>query len=194
MINGIRELAASCNHVNNFGFGVNDSVQADTSSRNGRIALVAIGNPLVEADSWAIELIELLKQRSHYSGICFFVLDGNFAWLGEVVKRHDSVIILDSISTTDDSKDGVLTIPLTGDVIERSGFAIRATHGLSWLDEIKLYALDSKLPDRLMFFGIESVASSKNDKDVRLENSMNELLRLIEKCINANEDRSAAHA
>ncbi len=161
MLEQLFDLKPSCVHVYSTSTLEVSSSRADDSSKpsseRGRIALVAIGNPLIKEDYGAMLLIQLFRAQEVGSNLCLFSFDSSFAWLGEVLKRHDAVVILDAVSKTADSEARFVTIPLDGPTLARSGFVIRATHGLSWIDEIKLYAIENELPNKLFFFGVSQL-------------------------------------
>jgi len=139
----------------------------------GSLALVAIGNPLIESDCAALELLAKFQNKQSAREACIFSFDGNFYNLQSVFKNHNGVIILDSVQSTSSDKT-VLIIPLTEDVLSKSGFAVRASHGLSWLDEIKFRAISAPLPNSLVFFGVPPHLSRSN-----LEEAIVELESLI---------------
>ncbi|MDZ4836946.1 MAG: hypothetical protein SGJ27_24450 [Candidatus Melainabacteria bacterium] len=183
MLKGIFELTTTCGHLSSQGKQP-DLCCSETVIHPKKIAIVAFGNPLVEDDSAAIALIRLIQQTEILNKYCLFNFDSGFAWLKEVLLRHDIVVIVDSIlDSTKIAPDGWFTIPLTESVLEHSGFVIRATHGLSWLDEIKM--MEPRQTGNLFFFGIdgpEFKAHNENERDTFLKRGLQGLTELLETC------------
>ncbi|MBX9670439.1 MAG: hypothetical protein K2X93_22755 [Candidatus Obscuribacterales bacterium] len=193
MIEQLFDLKPSCVHVHGTSMLESSRSRADDSSQpsseRGQIALVSIGNPLIKEDCDALLLIQLFRAQQVDSDLCLFSLDSSFAWLGKVLKRHNAVVILDVVQKTADPEAHFVTIPLNGPTLARSGFVIRATHGLSWIDEIKLYAIENELPNKLFFFGVSQL--DKTDSADRIHLPMLAALnRLIEQCKRSSPEAS----
>ena len=155
MLKEIFELTTSCRHLS-LASPREQPSNADmlpVLSRPNRIAIVAIGNSLIEEDSAALAIMQKLANRVGYQKYCLFNLDSGFSWLKEILQTHDNIVILDSILDLTGGLDPVVTVPLTRDVIETSGFSIRASHGLSWLDELKLCGAGE--PGPMTFIGVD---------------------------------------
>ena len=190
MIDGLSQLDTHCDHLDPFGKQPEYILDEDFRSYEplcslpmGNLALVSIGNPLREEDSAAIVLTQTILSKSSEKDFCLFNLDCGFAWLKQILLRHENVIVLDSIEDNDDAKDGFVDIKLTREVMYHSGFVIRTSHGLSWLDELKL--LDFDRPGSLQFFGINGnlflEASYENRSDF-LMRAATRLHELIDDC------------
>lgn len=161
----------------------NSAGSAKPESRQGTMAVIAIGNPLKEEDSAAIALIQKLHRSPMNVATCLFSFDSGFAWLKEVVVRHDTVIILDSILDSTGAENGFTVIPLTASVLEHSGFVVRATHGLGWLDELKI--IDISQTGALLFFGVDGPKFKAGDEGERvkfLDCALEGLNDVLEKC------------
>lgn len=116
------------------------------------MALISIGNSLRGDDGLARALCNRLPlDKNCY---CYFDL-GNFSNLiGECLQGHRAAIIIDSMQTR--------TTPGTVSVLDLKCCAqthpvlqIKASHGLSLLDEIRIAANKQPLPEKLLFFGVE---------------------------------------
>lgn len=166
MLEGLGNLTTSCTHIDpgDSGCSISPASKEPRQTANSNsIALVAVGNSLIQKDCRAASL---LTQMEAESDICKFFLDGSPAWLREVLNQHAAVIIMDSVEDFQGGTNGTLTVPLTGEVLAKSGFCISSTHGLSWLDEIKFYQLERQLPQHLIFFGIDASLSDVEDGGV----------------------------
>lgn len=186
MLKGAFDLPMNCNHLMPTLVSAEQHHGSVVKTRlpSLKIAIIAIGNPLVEEDSAAIALVEKLHQTHAHDGFCLFHFDSGFAWLKEVLMRHDIVIILDSILDNTQTADGFTAIPLTRSVIHQSGFLIRATHGLGWLDEIKLIDICQK--GELLFFGIDGEkfkTSNENERAKFIESALKGLRNVLDQCI-----------
>lgn len=118
-----------------------------------KIAIIAVGNPLRDEDSAALALIPLIRRKIADDRYCTFNFDYGFAWLKQVLVNHDRVIFIDSMLDSAGTPEGILTSVITNEVLDNSGLAIKASHGLSWLDEIKM--IGEELRGNPMFLGID---------------------------------------
>ncbi len=190
MFDGLSQLYTHCDHLDPF--GKQSELLLDEGLRSyeplctlpmGKLALVAIGNPLREEDSAAIVLTQTMLSKSSDEDFCLFNLDCGFAWLKQILLRHENVIVLDSIEDNDAARDGFVDIKLTREVMYNSGFVIRTSHGLSWLDELKL--LDFDRTGSLQFFGINSnlfLEATYENRSNFLMRAATRLRELIDDC------------
>ncbi|MCA9802037.1 MAG: hypothetical protein KC777_08630 [Cyanobacteria bacterium HKST-UBA02] len=147
---------------------------------SGDLALIAVGNSLVPADSAALILLEQLSERS---GVCKFPVGIYTAVIPEIIARHRVYVIIDAIPEDEDTYPGSL-IPLSEAVIENRSPDIpglRASHGISFMDELRIYARTNRATPPGYFLGI---ASSK------MAASLQELEQALEQILDTIEHRS----
>lgn len=184
MIKELLELPMTCSHLSSLspdGVSANSCVattRPQSIPDSERIAIIAIGNPLMEEDRAALSLVQRICCSDAGRKYCLFHFDSGFAWLKEVVLSHNSVIIIDSIVDGTNTTDGFVAIPLTRNVLEHSGFVIQATHGLSWLDEVKM--IDKEWTGDLLFFGIAGHLFKAGNENERIEIIEGALCKLTE--------------
>lgn len=126
----------------------------------GGLALVAFGNVLRGDDGIACLLCGGLPQTL-LNRLCFFDLGLKTQFLSEVVFCHQSVLIVDATANGTTLGEGLCLdlLPLMADKRKGAMPGVTSSHGLSWLDELRLLGgLPPSLKD-LNFFGVEGAAS-----------------------------------
>ncbi|HEY9715692.1 MAG TPA: hydrogenase maturation protease [Chroococcales cyanobacterium] len=118
------------------------------------LALVTIGNSLRSDDGVALALCDALPHRIK-STICRFDLGSHIEHLAACLKGHHSAVVVDS--TQNGSEPGTVSILNLALLLEStSPLRVESCHGLSLADELRLAKREVRLPDRLIFFGIEA--------------------------------------
>jgi Ni,Fe-hydrogenase maturation factor len=150
-------------------------LMSSKSNRNAHsVAVVALGNPLVDYDGLAIEALRNLVNNCRPDlNFCAFALDTGIFWLQKIISVHDEIILVDTMQGL---AENFVIVPLTNEIVARSGFQIRATHGLSWMDELKLSALN-RGETSLTFFGINRDLQNSATREAvqALDSTVNEL-------------------
>ncbi len=174
------QLTSHCKHLDQVG-----SVLATTlDSESEAIAIIAIGNPIVEKDSKAARLIAETQRDWNEDGICVFAMDSGFAWFKTLLRLHDQIVVVDTVSENLDDFRGWVFSSLTPELLAQPSLAISATHGLSWLDELKFDLLENGRMPAVSFLGISSSISETNW--VQMKESFKKNLNLLRKgCSNA---------
>lgn len=161
------QFTSQCTHLS----GVDLSLERAENNHalGGAIALVAIGNPLVERDAKAAALLTEFSEPCDKLHVCTFIMDSGFAWLPQILKQHDHLVVLDTIFETLDSHKGWIASSLTPEIIRRGEFVLSASHGLSWLDELQFALLHGKISTSIHFLGISSQISASNWNQLRAD-------------------------
>ena len=145
-----------------------------SAGTHGGIAIVGIGNPLHEEDSGGLELVSLFHESTKL-GVCCINLELFTGYLPAVYRCHKALVIVDTVSNLETDASCVLEIDKT--VLEASGNLLKASHGISWLEELKLLGEGAK---KVFLFGISSRVT-----DVRVNlTSLFDLVELLEEKIN----------
>ncbi len=139
---------------------------SSTSSENCcRLAVVGIGNPLKAEDSIGLSLTRSLLEKEAdrtAPGVCVFLLDNFTSLLGEILRCHKKVLVVDSAKLDRENLDYIF-LELTEESLSESTRIKSLSHGFSWMDEvfialslnqkpisaeIHLFAADSNAADR----------------------------------------------
>ena len=179
----------NCTHLEALKAG--NQVDGLALPQRGELALVAIGNPIVENDASALEILKLFRRNIQSDQVCCISLEMSFGWLSHILKSHKSVIILDPIIVDERHTDDFVIVKLEADVISHSGFPIKLSHGLSWLDEVKLVMVEKALPERLLFFGITNPTSSVYNRSQAFEKHLSALAKLVDQSLLEPEKTNA---
>lgn len=181
MLEDTLQLTSHCKHLEQAVESVS-SKKVDTELE--AIAIIAIGNPLVEKDSKAARLIAETQNEFNKDGICVFSMDSGFAWFKTILRLHDQIVVVDTVSEKLDDFQGWVFSALTPELLARPSLAISASHGLSWLDELKFDLLEKGRMPAASFLGISSTISETNW--VQMKDSFRKNLNLLRKgCSNA---------
>lgn len=116
------------------------------------LCIVTVGNSLRGDDGIAVALCDNLPERV-LNGACRFDLGTYTNRLGECLHGHKAAIIIDS--TCDGLSPGSVTIIDLNVMLDGQSTNIRSTHGFSVIDELKIVRETDRLPNRLIFFGVE---------------------------------------
>lgn len=181
MLEDTLQLTSHCKHLEQ---GVESVSTKKVDSELEAIAIIAIGNPLVEKDSKAARLLAEIQEDCSSSGRCLFSMDSSFAWIKTILRLHDQIVVVDTVSEKLDDFQGWVFSALTPDLLAQPSLAISASHGLSWLDELKFDLLENGRMPSVSFLGISSSISETNW--VQMKERFKENLKLLEKgCSNA---------
>lgn len=117
------------------------------------IGLATIGNSLRCDDDIASRVCDALPS-SALKYVCRYDLGTYTSFLGECLRKHKAAIVIDA--TANGTTSGATMIVnietlLKGD----NNIKIRASHGFSFLDELRICARSTTLPNPFYFFGIE---------------------------------------
>lgn len=118
------------------------------------ITLVTIGNPLRKDDAIgqiiAQELPTLVREE-----LCCFDIESYSQFLLDCLAFHEIAVIVDA--TKYHGHAGEINIIDLGEVLENNKtLKVESCHGLSFVDELKMFKNNYQLPDKLYFFGIET--------------------------------------
>jgi hydrogenase maturation protease len=154
----------------------------------GGLALVAFGNVLRGDDGIAGLLCSGLP-LALLDRLCYFDLGLKTQFLSEVVACHKSVLIVDA--TANGTTIGEILyldlLPLVADKGKSALLRVTSTHGLSWLEELRLMGDLPESIQVLNFLGVEAASSEQGisaaleaqipQLAIRLSGVVEELLR-----------------
>lgn len=133
------------------------------SPETGDLAIIAVGNSLVAGDSSALILLDRLSEKN---GVCKFPVGIYTSVIPEIISGHRAFLILDAIPEDDETFPFSL-IPLTGAVLDNrspDSPGLRASHGLSFMDELRILARTRQTLPEGYFLG---VGSKRIDESLR---------------------------
>lgn len=124
---------------------------------------MAFGNVLRGDDGIAGLLCSGLPQAL-LDRLCYFDLGLKTQFLSEVVSCHKSVLIVDATAngTTIGEALYLDLLPLVADKGRSALLRVTSSHGLSWLEELRLMGELPESIEALNFFGVEAVSSSSS--------------------------------
>lgn len=138
------------------------------------LVLITIGNQLRGDDGLSRTLCDSLPQELS-SAVCRFDLGNYTNFIGDCLRGHRAAIIIDA-TQTGSAPGTVSLIDLRDYASAGRTLEVKASHGLSLADELRIAASSQTLPEKILFFGveIESWGWSQN-----LSKTMEALLSLI---------------
>ncbi|MBZ0189310.1 MAG: hypothetical protein K8F91_23900 [Candidatus Obscuribacterales bacterium] len=152
------------------------TITGRTRKNIGQLALVAIGNSLIEKDRAGLSFLSAAKGAD----ICRIPLGVHTVMIADILKSHNCVVILDALhmeENLEDSAFGHMTIKLDKNVITKNSLKLEFSHGISFMDELRFYFDNESIIEQdLYFFGIASTLSDKQKRTA----AMDELEALIE--------------
>jgi len=174
MLEDTLQLTSHCKHLEQ---GVESVSTTQLETEPEAVAIIAIGNPLVEKDSKAARLVAEIQRDCDADGLCVFSMDSGFAWFKTILRIHDQIIVVDTVSDNLEDFRGWVFASLTAELLAQPSLAISASHGLSWLDELKFDLLENGRMPAVSFLGISSTISETNW--VQMTNSFKKNLNLL---------------
>lgn len=133
-------------------FGSEMSCMHSGASSDETLAVVALGNTLRRDDGIAVALLDRLDLPPNCP-VCRFSLGTFSTLLADCLQGHTQALIMDAVHTG--GRPGTVTfLDLGPAVIAGTPCKARSTHGLSFIDEIKLR--QESIPKQIWFLGIES--------------------------------------
>jgi Ni,Fe-hydrogenase maturation factor len=157
MLDNSFQFSSHCKHLQPH--GIESSVG---KLELGSIALIAMGNPLVEKDSKATTLLAEIQSNCCQRQVCTFLLDCGFSWLKPILKFHEKIVVIDTVSEGMNDLNGWVYTALTPEVLSRSDRAMPASHGLSWIDELKFEFSETPRLTEVSFLGISCTIAQEN--------------------------------
>ncbi len=119
------------------------------------LCLISIGNTLRGDDGIASKLCDALPEQS-LSDVCCFDLGTHCEYLSECLQGHNAAIIVDC--TKSGAAPGTVTVLDLLSVLENHSSLSKlvSSHGISFVDELRLINGQGVLPKRIVFFGVEA--------------------------------------
>ncbi|MGD9682242.1 MAG: hypothetical protein AB7W16_13735 [Candidatus Obscuribacterales bacterium] len=124
------------------------------SSSKGDLALIAVGNSLVAGDSTALTLLERLSCKT---SACRFPVGIYTSVIAAIIACHRAYVIIDAMPDAEETEEHETLIPLTRAVLDNrapGSPGLRASHGLSFMDELRILARTDKTLPMGYFLGI----------------------------------------
>ena len=149
-------------------FGLEGEKSGD--SYHASLAVIGIGNPLVLSDSVALRMVARTAKSIIDGRICFINIEDRFSYLSSIFASHSKVVIVDCISMHLSALETVF-LELSGDPLQTPDLSnsFASTHGLSWMDEVKIHMKRNPSGTSFFFFGIETQDLSDTIPDDDLE-------------------------
>jgi hydrogenase maturation protease len=117
------------------------------------IALITFGNSLRGDDGIASALCDILPANT-LKTVCRFDLGSYTGFLADCIANHKAAIIVDA--TKNDNTIGTISIlDLNAVLDKKDNLNLKASHGVSFLDELRLARVQNNLPKRIILFGVE---------------------------------------
>lgn len=122
------------------------------------IALIVVGN-LLRGDDGISAVVCNALAPSLLSQVCHYDLGTYTNLIGQCLVAHRAAVIVDA--TCNRAPAGTVSIvDLVGALHGESSLNIESCHGFSVLDELRLVERTQRLPENIIFFGIEIESAS----------------------------------
>lgn len=125
------------------------------SPETGDLVIIAVGNSLVVEDSAALTLLDRLSERS---GVCKFAVGIYTSVIPAIIACHRAYLIIDAMPEDEETSTFSL-LPLTAAVLDNrspDNPGLRASHGLSFMDELRILSRSSQTLPEGYFLGVSS--------------------------------------
>jgi hydrogenase maturation protease len=142
------------------------------------IGLATIGNSFRSDDNIAARVCDALP-TSALNQVCRYDLGTYTSFLGECLRKHKAAIVIDA--TENGTAPGTITVLNMTEILSgEKKVRVSSSHGFSFLDELRIYSKDTKLPSPFFFFGIEAKSVDwSNDLSTELEIMLPDLAKLL---------------
>lgn len=117
------------------------------------LVIITIGNPLRGDDGLSRALCDSLPPALS-KAVCRFDLGNYTNFIGDCLHGHSAAIIIDA-TQTGSAPGTVSLINLKEYADARHTLEVKASHGLSLADELRIAASSQTLPAKILFFGVE---------------------------------------
>jgi len=156
-------------------------------------ALISIGNSLRGDDGIALKLCNLLPSQLARD-VCRFDLGPYTGLLADCVVGHSTVVIVDA-TANGTSPGTVCCIDLSEGLENLPILNIRSSHGFSILDELRFAELAGYMPNRVMFFGVESAETEEcEDLSLELKEKLPMLVDQLSQLVKRLQETKVKHA
>ena len=115
------------------------------------VALIAMGNTL-RGDDGIAQLVCRSIDTNLLDQVCYFDIGTASVYLPNCLLKHSAAVIVDAVAS--ESTGSSVLIELAELIRSKSPVAPRSSHGISFVDELKLFFESRRLPQTLNFFGI----------------------------------------
>lgn len=151
------------------------------------LVVVTVGNSVRGDDGAASTLCDRLPSEVMH-GVCRVDLGIHTGLISESIGDHKAVIIIDAMNSGIDPGTAMVI-----DLSNRSKYShdvchmnLRSTHGLSIIDELSIARQSKRLPETIVFFGIEVDSAGWNANiTTTLESHLPQLIAQLSALINS---------
>lgn len=142
------------------------------------VGLATIGNAFRSDDNIAARVCDALP-ASALNSVCRYDLGTYTSFLGECLRKHRAAIVVDA--TENGTAPGTITVLDMSEILSgKKQVRVSSSHGFSFLDELRVYSKDTRLPSPFFFFGVESKSVDwSNNLSTELEIMLPELANLL---------------
>lgn len=122
------------------------------------VALIAMGNTL-RGDDGIAQLVCRSLDTNLLDQVCYFDIGTASVYLPNCLLKHSAAVIVDAVAIESQqdagsSRHGSVLVELPELIRSKTPAALRSSHGISFVDELKLFFEGKKLLKSLNFFGI----------------------------------------
>lgn len=155
------------------------ALEAGAERKRCEFALVGVGNPLKLEDRAGLELVSAFADENENTGVCVILLDNFTSLLGDIVKTHKKILVVDSARFKYRKTDFAL-IELTEGTMKEAREVGTSSHGLSWLDEVYMQSKILEAPGKIYLFAVHPKCLEDKNRAASLKNLLLESIKKIE--------------
>lgn len=157
------------------------------------LAIITIGNTLRKDDGIATVVCDLLPAHLRVA-TCRFDLGLHTGYILECMTGHRVAIIIDAMRNGAEAGT-VALIEISNLKTAADSLRITSCHGISWMDELRLFARHEDLPSTILFFGVE-IGSSEGEEGItsNLQENLPFIVRKLSCLIGGMQTKLNRHA